>query len=61
MAARPFGGFVLQRKFDCVLDTARLRAHGFSGFEDTCRMPGRQFAQLQARRTVPRFPTGAAA
>jgi len=44
VAARPFGEFVLQRKLDCVLDTTRLRAHGFDGFEDTCRMFGRQFA-----------------
>jgi nucleoside-diphosphate-sugar epimerase len=61
VVAWPFGEFVLQREFDHVLDTTKLRAHGFDGFEDTYQMFGRHFAQLQAERIIPRFPTGAAA
>ncbi len=55
VVAWPFGEFVLQREFDHVLDTTKLRAHGFDGFEDTYRMFDRQFAQLQLDRTIPRM------
>jgi hypothetical protein len=55
VVAWPFGEFVLQREFDHVLDTTRLRSHGFDGFEDTYRMFDRQFSQLQDDRIIPRM------
>jgi hypothetical protein len=61
VAAWPFGEFVLQQEFDHVLDTTKLRAHGFDGFEDIHRMLDRQFAQMQRERIIPHVPTGAAA
>src|SRR5271166_2652899 len=54
----PFGEFVLQRDFDHVLDTTKLRAHGFDGFEDTCKMFDRQFEQMQRMRMIPRLDEG---
>ena len=61
VVAWPFGEFVLQREFDHVLDTTKLRTHGFDGFEDTYQMFARQLAQLQAERIIPSFAPGAAA
>ena len=55
VVAWPFGEFVLQRSFDHVLDTTKLRAHGFDGFEDSYAMFSRQLAELQRNRTVPRM------
>lgn len=53
LVAWPFGEFVLQRPFDHVLDTTKLRAHGFEGFEDSYAMFDRQLAQLQRDRIIP--------
>lgn len=53
VVAWPFGEFVLQRTFDHVLDTTKLRDHGFTGYESTYRMFDRQFAQMQAERIIP--------
>ena len=59
VVAWPFGQFVLQREFDHVLDTTKLRAHGFDGYEDTYKMFDRQFAELQQDRTIPVMGAGA--
>ncbi len=53
LVAWPFGEFVLQREFDHVLDTTKLREHGFDGFESTYRMFDRQFEQLRQQRILP--------
>jgi len=53
VVAWPFGEFVLQREFDHVMDTTKLRAHGFDGYEDTYKMFDRQFTELQRNRTIP--------
>lgn len=55
VVAWPFGEFVLQREFDHVLDTTKLRTHGFEGFEGTYAMFARQFEQMQHARMIPRF------
>ena len=49
----PFGEFVLQREFDHVLDTTKLRDHGFDGYESTYRMFDRQFEQMRQQRIIP--------
>lgn len=54
VAAWPFGQFILQREFDHVLDTTKLRAHGFDGFADTYRMFEQQLARLRADAIIPR-------
>lgn len=56
VVAWPFGEFVLQREFDHVLDTTKLRDHGFGGYESTYRMFDRQFAQMRAQRIIPPLP-----
>lgn len=53
VVAWPFGEFVLQREFDHVLDTTKLRDHGFDGYESTYRMFDRQFEQLRLERVIP--------
>ena len=58
VVAWPFGEFVLQREFDHVLDTTKLRQHGFDGFEDTYKMFDRQFDQMRALRIIPPLPGG---
>jgi nucleoside-diphosphate-sugar epimerase len=52
-AAWPFGEFILKREFDHVLDTTKLRAHGFDGFEDTYRMFERQIVRLREDAMIP--------
>ncbi len=56
VVAWPFGEFVLQREFDHVLDTTKLRDHGFDGYESTYRMFDRQFEQMRAQRIIPALP-----
>ena len=53
VVAWPFGEFVLQREFDHVLDTTKLRDHGFDGYESTYRMFDRQFDEMCRRRMIP--------
>ena len=60
MVAWPFGEFVLRREFDHVLDTTKLRDHGFVGCESTYRMFDRMFEQLRRERIIPPLAQGAA-
>ena len=60
LVAWPFGEFVLQREFDHVLDTTKLREHGFDGFDNTWRMFDRQFELMRQQRLLPATLKGAA-
>lgn len=53
LVAWPFGEGVLNREFDHVLDTTKLRDHGFEGYESTYRMFERQFDELRRKRIIP--------
>ena len=53
VVAWPFGESILTREFDHVLDTTKLRDHGFDGYESTYRMFARQFDELRRERIVP--------
>ena len=60
VVAWPFGEFVLQREFDHVLDTTKLRDHGFDGYESTYRMFDRQIDQMREQRVIPSLSQGTA-
>lgn len=53
LVAWPFGEFILNRAFDHLLDTTKLRDHGFDGFDDSFRMFDRQIALLRRHRVIP--------
>jgi nucleoside-diphosphate-sugar epimerase len=53
IASWPFGESSLNREYDHILDTTKLRDRGFDGFDDTYRMFERHMRFLQAQRIIP--------
>jgi nucleoside-diphosphate-sugar epimerase len=49
----PFGEFILNREFDHLLDTTKLRDHGFEGYDDSFRMFDRQIDLMRKHRLIP--------
>jgi len=53
LVAWPFGEFILNREFDHLLDTTKLRDHGFDGYDDSFRMFDRQIDLMRKHRLIP--------
>jgi nucleoside-diphosphate-sugar epimerase len=53
LVAWPFGEFILNRQFDHLLDSTKLRDHGFDGYADSFRMFDRQIDLLRHHRVIP--------
>ena len=53
LVAWPFGEFTLNREYDHILDTTKLRDHGFDGFENSFVMFDRQIDELRDNRIIP--------
>ena len=54
IASWPFGESSLNREHDHILDTTKLRAAGFPGYEDSYAMFARHLRMLQEWRIIPR-------
>jgi nucleoside-diphosphate-sugar epimerase len=53
IASWPFGESSLNREYDHILDTTKIRDRGFDGFADTYRMFERHVRFLRAQRIIP--------
>ena len=53
IASWPFGESSLNREYDHILDTTKIRDRGFDGFEDSYRMFERHVRILRAQRIIP--------
>jgi nucleoside-diphosphate-sugar epimerase len=56
IASWPFGESSLNREYDHILDTTKLRDAGFLEHEDSYRMFARHIRMLQERRIIPPAP-----